>query len=167
MRQVLVVAAVVAVGLPVSAPPAGAGAAKGPTLRSLRAQMTKLQRQVKRLKKQVTEARNIAVLGVAYGVCSTAVSADTFQDTYTGLNGYFAAHALPAYFGAQTPLNDYGACQALSIVRQHNQNPPTTSVMRALLDLFKGSSSGTAQQSFMDLPRQGGYLFGQLFVLAR
>ena len=167
MRQVLAVTAVAAVGLLVAAAPAGAGSSKAPTLRSLQAQMTKLQRQVKTLKKQVTEARNIAIVGVAYGVCSTAVSADTFQDTYTGLNGYFAARGLPAYFGAQTVLNDYGACQALSIVRQHNQNPPTTSVMRALLDLFKGSSSGTAQQSFMDLPRQPGYFFGQLFVLLR
>jgi hypothetical protein len=166
MRQVLAVAAVVAVALLVASPPAGAGAAKGPTLRSLQRQITTLQKQVKTLKKRVTDAEDIAVLGVAFGVCSTAVSADTFQDTYTGLNGYFAAHSLPAYFGAQTPVSDYGACQALSIVRKHNQNPPTTSVMGALVDLFKGSALAS-HQSVMDLAGQRGYLFSQLFVLLR
>jgi hypothetical protein len=165
MRQVLAVAAVVAAAVLVVAPPAGAGATKGPTLRSLQRQITSLQKQVKTLKKRVTDAGDIAVLGVAFGVCSTAVSADTFQDTYTGLNGYFAAHTgFAAYFGTQTPVNDYGACQALSIVRRHNQNPPTTTVMGSLLDLFRGSSLGT-HQGFMDLTRQRGYLFSQLFVL--
>jgi hypothetical protein len=167
MRQVLAVAAFAAVGLLLAAPPAGAGAAKGPTLRSLQAQITSLQKQVKTLKKRVSTDENIIDATLAYSVCSTAVTADTFQDTWTGLDAYFPAHSLPPYFGAQTPVNDYQACGVFSVVRAHNQRPPTTNVLRALLDIFKPSSSAAAHQSFMNLARQRGYLFSQLFVLLR
>jgi hypothetical protein len=133
----------------------------------LQKQITALQKQVKTLKKRVAFDESGIGAALAYSACSTAVTADTFQDTWTGLDSYFVGHPpLTAYFGAQTPLNDYQTCGALRIVRAHNQHPPTTSVHRALLDLFK-SSSAAAQQSFMNLSRQPGYLFGQLFVLQR
>jgi hypothetical protein len=167
MRQVLALAAVVAVALVVAAPPAGAGAAKGPTLRSLQAQLTTLKKQVTTLKKRVARDELVLDFSLAYSVCSTAVTADTFQDTWTGLDGYFAAHSLPAYFGAQTAVNDYQACSALQIVRAHNQHPPTTAQHKALLDIFNGSSSAAVQEHLMNLTRQRGYLFSQLFVLAR
>ena len=167
MRQALGVATVAAVALLVAAPLAGAGAAKGPTLRSLQRQITSLQKQVKTLKKRVVSDEDGILVSLAYSACSTAAMADTFQDTWTGLDGYFAAHSLPAYFGAQTPVSDYQACEVFSIVRAHNQHPPTTSVQRALLDLFKPSGSAAANQGFVNLPRQPGYLFGQLFVLPR
>ena len=167
MRQALGVATVAAVALLVAAPPAGAGAAKGPTLRSLQRQITSLQKQVKTLKKRVVSDEDGILVSLAFSACSTAAMADTFQDTWTGLDGYFAAHSLPAYFGAQTPVSDYQACEVFSVVRAHNQHPPTTSVQRALLDLFKPTASAAANQGFMNLPRQPGYLFGQLFVLPR
>lgn len=167
MRQVLAIAAVAAMALVIAVSPAGAGAAKGPTLRSLQKQIAVLQKQVKTLKKRVTNDEDGIVVSLAYSACSTAATADAFQDTWTGLDGYFAAHSLPAYFGAQTPVNDYEACQVFSVVRAHNQHPPTTGVQRALLDLFKPSSSAAAQQGFMNLARQPGYLFSQLFVLER
>lgn len=160
MRKALAIAAVASLAI---VPAAGAaGSKKGPTLRSLQAQITSLKKQVNTLKKRTTLAENIAVVALAYGGCSTAVTADTFQDTYTGLNGYFTGHSLPAYFGAQSALNDYGACQALEITRAHNQNPPTTAVLAALLDLFKPAS--TSATSFMSVPRSTGFVFSQLFV---
>ena len=164
MRQVLVLATLVTVALLVVAPPAGAGASKGPTLQSLQAQFTSLQKQVKKLKKTVAQDENIVGLTLAYAVCSTAVTADTFQDTFTGLDSYFAAHSLPPYFGTQTPVNDYQACPPFSIVRAHNQNPPNTNILRALLDIFKPRSFA-AQQHAVYLPGQFRDLFGQLFVL--
>jgi hypothetical protein len=167
MRQVLAIATLAALGLVIAASPAGARGNKGPTLRSLQRQITSLQKQLKTLKKRVATDEDGIVVSLAYSACSTAAMADTFQDTWTGLDGYFAAHGLPAYFGAQTPVSDYQACEVFSIVRAHNQHPPTTSVQRALLDLFKPSSSAAAHQSFMNLSRQPGYLFRQLFVLAR
>jgi hypothetical protein len=162
----LVLVAVLALAL-VAAAPAAAGsttAAKGPTLRSLQAQITTLKRQVRTLRRQVTDARSIGLASLAYGACSTAVTADTFQDTFTGLNGYFAARGLPAYFGAQAVVNDYGSCGALEIVRAHNQNPPTTSVLRALLDLFGPSSS---QRARFDLAGETRALVGRFMELVR
>jgi hypothetical protein len=167
MRQVLAIATLAAVGLVLGVSPAGAGATKGPTLRSLQKQIIALQKQVKTLKKKVANDEDGILVSLAYTACSTAATADAFQDTWTGLDGYFAAHQLPAYFGAQTVVNDYQACEVFSVVRAHNQHPPSTTVHRALLDLFKPSSSAAAQQGFMNLPRQSGYLFSQLFVLQR
>ena len=163
--KTLGLAAVVALALLVAAP-APAAPAKGPTLKSLQTQITSLKKQVKTLKRQVTTAQNVAVASLAYGACSTAVTADTFQDTYAGLDSYFGAHTLPPYFGAQTVLNDYGSCRALSITRTHNQSPPSTSILRALIDLFKPSSAA-AQESRMNFSSQARNLFGQFFVLLR
>lgn len=160
MRKALAIAAVTSLAV---VPAAGAGASKGPTLRSLQAQVKVLQKQVKTLKKQTTLAQDLAYVSLAYGACSTAVTADTFQDTFTGVEGHFT-HTAP-YFGAQTPVADYQACQALEVVRAHNQSPPTTSVLAALLDLFKPTGA-TAANGFMSL-RPTGYVFSQLFVMQR
>ena len=159
MRKALAVAAVASLAI---VPAAGAGSAKkGPTLRSLQAQITSLKKQVNALKKRTTLAENIAVVALAYGGCSTAVTADTFQDTFTGVEGHFTHTG--TYFPAQSVLNDYGACQALEITRAHNQTPPTTAVLAALLDLFKPAS--TSSTSFMSVPRSTGFVFSQLFVM--
>jgi hypothetical protein len=162
MRKALAIAAVASLAV---APAAGAGATKGPTLRKLQAQITSLQKQVKALKKKVTLAQDVAIVSLAYAACSSAVTADTFQDTFAGLEGHFT-HTPTPYFGTQTAVNDYGTCSALDVVRAHNQSPPTTSVLAALLDLFKPSSAAS-NQHFMHLPSQRGYVFGQLFVLPR
>ena len=162
MKKALAVAAVASLAI---VPAAGAGASKGPTLRSLQAQVKVLQKQVKALKKQTTLAENVAVASLAFGACSTAVTADTFQDTFTGVEGHFQHTG--TYFGAQAPVSDYQTCSALQIVRAHNQSPPTTSVLAALLDLFKSGGSAAANQNFMHLSSQRGYVFGQLFVLTR
>jgi hypothetical protein len=161
MRKALAIAAVAAVASLAAVPAAGARSTKGPTLRSLQAQITTLKKQVNALKKKVTLAQDIAIVSLAYGACSTAATADTFQDTYTGLEGHYTHPT--AYFGTQTPVNDYGACSALEVVRAHNQNPPTTSVLAALLDLFK--PTGASATSFMSVPRSTGYVFSQLFVM--
>ena len=157
MRKALAIAAVASLAI---VPAAGAGATKGPTLRSLQAQITSLKKQVNTLKKRTTLAENIAVVALAYGGCSTAVTADTFQDTYAGVEGHFTHTG--TYFPAQSALNDYGACSALEITRAHNQSPPTTAVLAALLDLFKPTSASAT--SFMSVPRSTGFVFSQLFV---
>jgi hypothetical protein len=166
MRQALAIAAVAAVVAIVGAAPAGAQATKGPTLRSLQAQIKSLQKQVKTLKKRVVSDENVIGISLAFSACSTAVTSDTFQDTWTGLDSVFAAHMWPAYFGAQTPVDDYQGCQVFSVVRSHNQHPPTTSILRALLDIFKPASLGT-KEGGMDLAGQARHLFRQVFVLLR
>jgi hypothetical protein len=144
MRQVLALAAVTAAALMLVASPADASSSSGPSLKSLAAQVKSLQTQVKKLKKQVATDESFLGLTLTYSVCSTAVAADAIQDTYTGLDAQFASHAWPAYFGAQSPVNDYQACSDLRIVRAHNQSPPNTNVLRALLDLFKPTAFARA-----------------------
>ena len=158
MRQVLTLGAVAAVVLLVASP-AGAGSAKGPTLKSLQAQIKSLQKQVTTLKKKEALDESVIGLTLEYAVCSTAVTADTFQDTFTGLDAHFP----PPYFGAQTPVNDYKACSAFEIVRAHNQSPPNTNILRALLDIFKARSFAAHG---LDLAGPARALSAQFFALA-
>jgi hypothetical protein len=158
MRQVLTLGAVATVVLLVASP-AGAGSAKAPTLKSLQAQIKSLQKQVTTLKKKEALDESVIGLTLEYAVCSTAVTADTFQDTFTGLDAHFP----PPYFGAQTPVNDYKACSAFEIVRAHNQSPPNTNILRALLDIFKARSFAAHG---LDLAGPARALSAQFFALA-
>jgi hypothetical protein len=144
MRQVLALATVAAAALLIVASPAGASSTKGPTLKSLAAQVKALQKQVTTLKKRAATDETLVGLTLEYAVCSTAVTTDAIQDTYTGLDAQFAGHGWTAYFGGQTAVNDYQACSDLRIVRAHAQSPPNTNVLRALLDLFKPNSFARA-----------------------
>jgi hypothetical protein len=127
MKRVCVIALISLVALTVAAP----ASAAGPTVKSLAKQIKALQKEVKTLKAQVTQARSVAATALVYGACSTAVTADAFQSTWTFLD---AKHA--SGFGPQTPLNDYQTCQPLRITRAPVQSPPNTSVFNSLLALF-------------------------------
>jgi hypothetical protein len=163
MRQVLTIAATAAVVLLVASP-AEASSTKGPTLKSLAAQVKALQKQVTTLKKRAATDESVIGLTLEYSVCSTAVTADTFQDTFTGLDGAFAAHSWAAYFGAQSAVNDYKACQDFQVVRAHNQSPPNTNILRALLDIFSARSFASHG---IDLAGPARSLSAQFFALAR
>jgi hypothetical protein len=163
MRQVLTIAATAAVMLLVASP-AEASSTKGPTLKSLAAQVKALQKQVTTLKKRAATDESVIGLTLEYSVCSTAVTADTFQDTFTGLDGAFAAHSWAAYFGAQSAVNDYKACQDFQVVRAHNQSPPNTNILRALLDIFSARSFASHG---IDLAGPARSLSAQFFALAR
>lgn len=155
----LALAAVLALTL-VAAAPAGA---KGPTLRSLQAQITSLQKQVKTLKKQAATDRNFALGAFAYSACGWAVAADALQGSWTALDVRLGA---PPLFGTQTPVDDFGICQSFKIVRAPNQNPPTVGVFQALLDIFKPTSSAF-QQSGVNFTGQARNLLGTFLVLLR
>jgi hypothetical protein len=114
--------------------PAASATAAGPTLKSLQAQITTLKKQVKTLQKKVKANENLTLGTLAYSGCSFAVTADAFQGTWTALDARLGA---PPLFGTQTPVDDFGVCQAFSIVRAKNQNPPTVGVFQALLNIFK------------------------------
>jgi ABC-type transport system involved in cytochrome c biogenesis permease subunit len=129
----LVLAAVLALMLVPAAP----AAAAGPTLKSLQAQITTLKKQVKTLQKQVKADRSFSLASLAYSGCSFAATADALQGTWTALDARFVSEGHVALFGAQTPVDDFGVCQAFQIVRAKNQNPPTVGVFQALLNVFK------------------------------
>jgi len=129
----LALAALVALALVAAAP----ASAKGPTLRSLQAQITKLQKHVKTLQKQVKTTQTLAIGTLAYSGCSWAVTADALQGTWTALDARFTSEGHAALFGTQTPVNDLSTCSTFKIVRATNQNPPTVGVFQALLNIFK------------------------------
>jgi len=128
MKRVFVTALIALVVLAVAAP----APAAGPTLKSLARQVTALQKEVKTLEKQVSEARAVAATALVYGACSTAVTADALQGTWTFLDQKHASG-----FGPQTPVNDYQTCQPLRIIRAPTQVPPNTSVFNSLLALVR------------------------------
>lgn len=127
MKRVLAIAFISLLALTVAAP----APAAGPTVKSLARQIKALQKEVKTLKAQVTQARAAAATALVYGACSTAVTADALQGTWTYLDTKHASG-----FGAQTPVNDYQTCQPLRITRAPAQVPPNVSVFNSLLALF-------------------------------
>jgi hypothetical protein len=129
MKRVFVTALITLVALAVAAP----APAAGPTLRSLARQIKALQKEVKTLKKQVADARGAAATALVYSGCSTAVTADALQGTWTFLDQKHATG-----FGPQTPVNDYQNCQFLRITRAPTTVPPNVSTFNSLLALFRG-----------------------------
>jgi hypothetical protein len=127
MKRVLVTALVALVALSGAAP----AQAAGPTVKSLARQIKALQKEVKTLKAQVTQARSVAATALVYGACTTAVTADAFQSTWTLLDQKHQTG-----FGPQTPLNDYQTCQPLQITRAPGVLPANTAVFNSLLALF-------------------------------
>jgi hypothetical protein len=135
MRRAIVLALAVA-ALVVAAP---AGAAKGPTLKSLQTQINVLKKQVKTLKTREATDRNLAIAGIVYTGCTLSVVADAVQGTWLTVDGYVTGAGHAALFGAQTPVNDYQTCGAFNITRAKSPTPPTVAVIQALIDvLFKG-----------------------------
>ena len=132
MKRVLVAALISLVAMAVAAP----APAAGPTVKSLARQIKALQKDVKTLKAQVTTARQIAASALVYSACSTAVTADAIQGTWTILDAKLTPTHGPI-FGPQTPTNDYQTCQPLQITRAPTQSPPNAGVFSSLLALFK------------------------------
>lgn len=132
MRRVLVTALISLLALSVASP----APAAGPTVKSLAKQIKALQKEVKTLKTQVTTARAIAATALVYSGCSTAVTADAIQGTWTALDAKLSATYGPI-FGPQTPLNDFQNCQTLRITRAPSQQPPNAGVFNSLLALFR------------------------------
>jgi hypothetical protein len=125
---------VAALALTLAAP---AGAAKGPTLKSLQAQITVLNKKVKKLQAAQKVDRNLAVAGIVYAGCTLAVTADALQGTWMTIDGYVTGAGHAALFGTQTPVNDYQVCsQGFNITRSKNAVPPSVAVMQAVLDFF-------------------------------
>jgi type II secretory pathway pseudopilin PulG len=130
MKRPLVIALVSLLAAALAAPaPAGAQ-----TVQSLSRQIKALQKEVKTLKRQVTQARQIASSALVYSACTTAVTADAFQSTWTFLDTKHASG-----FGPQTPLSDFDTCRPLRITRAPATppNPPNTGVFNSLLALFR------------------------------
>ena len=138
MTRMLAVAAIFVVSAVLSAP---AYAAKpSPTELKLQAQVNALQKQIPAMQKQITTLqKQVKVLDNAigatidYALCSTAVTADAFQQTWATVN----LSSTGAIFGAaEAPASDPGSCNSWKITRVSTGTPNLT-VFKALLALFK------------------------------
>jgi hypothetical protein len=130
MKRLIAAIAAGAVALVLAAPAQPAA----PTTRQLAKQIKVLQKQVKTLKKDVKTADLHAAIAIVYAGCSTAVTADALQGTWTVID---QVNGTPI-FGTQVPVNDYTICSALQITRAPTQAPPNISVFNSLLALFSG-----------------------------
>lgn len=97
-------------------------------IRTLQKQVKTLQTTVKKLNRALAQTEVVAVIGLLYGGCNTAVTADALQ----GGN--------PTAYGS-VPVNDNNACSQLSKVTQttvaRQPNTPTVNVFQTLLNIFK------------------------------
>jgi hypothetical protein len=90
-----------------------------------------LQKQVKTLQKQVKFLAGELSANYAGGACGLALTADTFQVSW----GLIDTHNPPAYFGAQTQVNDKGACADLSpAIPRSLTAPPKTTIFQPLIN---------------------------------
>ena len=109
---------------------------------ALKVEVKALQTNVKKLKKSVTNAQDIAIGVGLIGACNTAITADGLQGTWQVIDQLSAATQNgKTYFGQQTPVDDTIAgqsiCQAIRVNRSHTP-PPTVAPFSALLALYQG-----------------------------
>ena len=83
----------------------------------LSAQVKTLQKQVKTLQKQVKNAQGEAAANYAGDACLTAMVTDALQGTWLVVDQIATTAQAKTYFNLQTPLDDKGACKALSVPR--------------------------------------------------
>jgi hypothetical protein len=131
MRRALPALVVLALTVSLAVP----ATAATPSPKKMAAQIRVLQKQVKALRREVNIAQGLALVGLLYGACNSAVTADALQ----GSN--------PTALGT-TPVTDYSpvtrrgtACGDLSRFTGHTvarqPNTATVSVFQSLLNIFK------------------------------
>jgi hypothetical protein len=145
MRRVLAAAFVLAMTFALAAPAVAATPSPkkmAAQIRVLQSQVKALQKQVKKMNTNLNQTESIAVIGLLYGGCSTAATADAFAGTTN-----------PGFTAPPNPVNDYQSCSDLSkftgttIARQ--PNTATENVFQTLLNLFK--PAGAASTMFARL----------------
>src|SRR5881394_674768 len=120
MRRVVpLIAAVLA--LTVAAP----ATAKGPTLKSLQAQITVLNKKVKKLQAAQKVDRNLAIAGLVYAGCTLAVTADALQGTWMTVDGYVTGAVYFMILRTPRPTNDYQLFPYFELSRVKTPVPPS------------------------------------------
>lgn len=134
MKRALIVLTVLAVfALPASG--AGAAGSQEQQIKVLQQQVRTLQKQVKSLQKQVKIATTGVNFAIAAVTCSTAITVDAFQATWTVFNGWLSGMSPFIYL---TPVSDYGACAAIgpeptTVERTPAEQTPSLTAFKALL----------------------------------
>jgi len=127
MKALIALGAIVAVVGIYAAQATTAPTKTSPTLQKI----ALLQKQVKTLQKQEKFLAGELSANYAGDACGFALTADTFQVTWSEIDSHSAA----AYFGPQTQVNDKGACADLSpAVPRSLSAPPKTTIFQPLIN---------------------------------
>lgn len=146
-RTVVLILAVATLAFP--AAQANAGSSATPTIaqfKALQKQVKALQTQVKTLQKWVTcttktcftlrQVSGLADFTYGVNICENAVLADEFQATWNVIDQISAAtQAGKTYFGAQTRIDDKGACAGYQVTRP-TIVPPNVAIFSSLVTLL-------------------------------
>ena len=102
----------------------------------LEKRVTTLEKQNKTLKKQAADAMDVGVAALAFSVCSTAITADALQATWTVLN------QVPGHssIGTGSAVGDAAVCSRLQVSRPAAV-PPTISPFEQLMRLVNTPSA--------------------------
>jgi cell division protein FtsB len=140
----IVTAAVLAAALLVAAAPGSAATPLAKKVAALQAQVNAIKKQNATLKKQVTQLQkddNTLKDGVGAAIvfsgCLAAVTADAFQNTWSGTNQATGKTT----FNSPGTVGDPGLCTELRVLRQPAQVPPSIDPFNALLTLFTGRAA--------------------------
>jgi hypothetical protein len=125
-----------------SAEPQASGANIASLERKLRrtdARVKKLDARVKKLERTQKTLVTVAVASLAGLACESAITADTFQRTWSVIDEMAQATQAKIYFGPQTPLVDHSSCPDLEIPRgQPAPAPPSLRSFQEVINLFYG-----------------------------
>lgn len=125
-----------------SAQPQASEATIGSLERKLRrtdARVKKLEARVKKLETTQRLLVSVAVATLAGVACEAAVTADTFQRTWSAIDEMAQATQAKTYFGPQTPVIDHKSCPDLEIPRgQPAPAPPSLRSFQEVINLFYG-----------------------------
>ena len=132
MRRIFLTTAI-AVGLLV---PSYSASAATPTEKRLMRQVATLTKQVRKLQADVRALDRGVGVTLAYTVCLTTVTSDTFQGTWEMIDRH-AAHAGQDFFPVSAPIADrFNSCSDLRVTRPQSRVPPDVSSFSALTAVF-------------------------------
>jgi hypothetical protein len=104
--------------------------------------VTTLQKKVVTLNKDLTSVGQYAQAVLLFDECSNAITADTFQGTWTVIDQLASAtQAGKTYFGPQTPVDDKNLCSAGFGITRSQVTPPTVAGFSSLLNIVTGSAA--------------------------
>ena len=140
MNRLLAAAVTLVLATAVLAAPA---AAVSPQVRIAKLERTvrTQQKQIKKLQADVKSANELGAAALLFAVCSTAITADALQSTWTVLN-QVPGHPV---IGTQSPVGDAAVCSRLQVSRPA-QVPPNIGPFEQLMRLV--TASNAARLSF-------------------
>jgi hypothetical protein len=140
----ILIAAALAAALLVAAAPVSAAPSLAKKVAALQTQVNAIKKQNATLKKQVaklqkddTAVKEGVSAAIVFSGCLAAVTADAFQNTWSGTN----QATVKTTFNAPGTVGDPGLCTELRVLRQPAQVPPSIYPFNALLTLFTGRTA--------------------------